>query len=281
MKHFKTFESFMSEKDEYLNEGVKSDVQKLLSKVDDELYNIIKWKDAASCYVSAPADAKDIIDAVKSKYPKSSWDPKTNLLVFESEELTEDLTDDELLEASLAGGKPQWRFGEYGDIRYSAGVQYTGGKVAVMAVPNGIRTGRYDNRRPGEYAEAGWGESYTVYSPVNAPYFNGTAEEITDFVNGLAIFVEAVGKTANADLQKSKAGKDIGIEDAAPGKTKYVNVVFDTKSGSIFKPSTFKKLSEPEKTAVYDAGKIAISKAFSKAKDVVVSNEQLAFTVEY
>lgn len=281
MKHFKTFESFVNEKNEYLNEDVKSDVQKLLSKVDDELYNIIKWKDAASCYVSAPADAADIIDAVKSKYPKSSWDPKTNLLVFESEELTEDLTDDELLEASLAGGKPQWRFGEYGDIRYSAGVQYTGGKVAVMAVPNGIRTGRYDNRRPGEYAEAGWGESYTVYSPVNAPYFNGTAEEITDFVNGLAMFVDAVGKTANSDLQKSKAGKDIGIEDAAPGKTKYVNVVFDTKSGSIFKPSTFKKLSEPEKTAVYDAGKIAISKAFSKAKDVVVSNEQLAFTVEY
>ena len=67
-----------------VNEGVKSDVQKLLSKIDDELYNIIKWKDAASCYVSTPADAKDIIDAVKSKYPKSSWNPKTNLLVFES-----------------------------------------------------------------------------------------------------------------------------------------------------------------------------------------------------
>jgi hypothetical protein len=84
MKHLINFESFISEKDEYLNEGIKSDVQKLLSDVDDELYNIIKWKDAASCYVSAPADAKDIIDAVKSKYPKSSWDPKTNLLVFDN-----------------------------------------------------------------------------------------------------------------------------------------------------------------------------------------------------
>ena len=200
---------------------------------------------------------------------------------FVDVDLNEELTDDELLEASLAGGKPQWRFGEYGDIRYSAGVQYTGGKVPVMAIPNGIRTGRYDNRKPGEYAEAGWGESYTVYSPVNAPYFNGTTDEITDFVNGLAMFVDAVGKTANSDLQKSKAGKDIGIEEVAPGKTKRVSVVFDTKSGSIFKPSTFKKLSEPEKTAVYDAGKAAILKAFSRAKDVVVSNEQLAFTVEF
>ena len=86
MKHIQLFEEFLNEKNEYLNERTKFDVQKLLSKVDDELYNIIKWKDDASCYVSAPADAKDIIDAVKSKYPKSSWDPKTNLLVFESEE---------------------------------------------------------------------------------------------------------------------------------------------------------------------------------------------------
>ena len=85
-KHVPSFEEFLNEKNEYLNERTKFDVQKLLSKVDDELYNIIKWKDDASCYVSAPADAADIIAAVKSKYPKSSWDPKTNLLVFESEE---------------------------------------------------------------------------------------------------------------------------------------------------------------------------------------------------
>ena len=101
MKHFKTFESFVNEKNEYLNERTKFDVQKLLSKVDDELYNIIKWKDDASCYVSAPADAADIIAAVKSKYPKSSWDPKTNLLVFESEEVEDiTLTEEELNEGT-------------------------------------------------------------------------------------------------------------------------------------------------------------------------------------
>lgn len=91
MKNLHTFEEFLNES---LNERTKFDVQKLLSKVDDELYNIIKWKDDASCYVSAPADAKDIIDAVKSKYPKSSWDPKTNLLVFESEEFLNEARED-------------------------------------------------------------------------------------------------------------------------------------------------------------------------------------------
>ena len=43
MKHLHTFEEFLNEKNEYLNERTKFDVQKLLSKVDDELYNIIKW----------------------------------------------------------------------------------------------------------------------------------------------------------------------------------------------------------------------------------------------
>ena len=281
MKHFKTFESFINEKNDSLYEyksPVRNNVKKALK--DDELYGIINWnKDDATGGVSAPADAEEIIAGVKAVYPNAKWDKKTNQIVFESEEVNEDLTDDELLEASLAGGKPQWRFGEYGDIRYSAGVQYTGGKVPVMAVPNGIRTGRYDSIMREKPAQPGWGESYTVYSPINAPYFDGNA--IEDFVSGLAIFVDAVGKNANTDLQKSKAGKDIKIEEVAPSKTKHVNVVFDAKGSSIFKPSTFKKLSEPEKTAIYDAGKAAITKAFRNAKDVVVSIDQLAFTVEY
>jgi len=91
MKHFKTFESFLNEKAEALNEyksPVRNNVKKALK--DDELYGIINWnKDDATGGVSAPADAEEIIAGVKAVYPNAKWDKKDNQIVFESEEVNE------------------------------------------------------------------------------------------------------------------------------------------------------------------------------------------------
>ena len=84
MKHIKTFESFLFE---YAS-PVRNTVKKLLKNTDD-LYGIINWnKDDKTGYVSAPADAEEIIDAVKGTYPNAKWDSddksKTRgLLTFE------------------------------------------------------------------------------------------------------------------------------------------------------------------------------------------------------
>ena len=97
MKHFKTFESFINEKNNFINEDVKSEVKKL---VDDDLNDIIMWK-GNKAFVSAPADATDIIAAVKAKYPKAMHDTKTNEIIFESEEVEDiTLTEQELNEGT-------------------------------------------------------------------------------------------------------------------------------------------------------------------------------------
>jgi hypothetical protein len=188
-----------------------------------------------------------------------------------------------LNEASLTGGKPQWRVGEYGDLRYSATIQYAGGKVPVMAVPSKISTGRYD-AVTSDIAESGWGDKYTIVSQGSGPYFN--ANEMGDFLAGLKLFVDAVMQNANNDLVKSKLGKDMQISNIPSAKTRTVNVSFVgsarnyRSTANIFKQASLKQYFAQKSRAQLESDiKREVETLFNKVYNLVVSENQLSFSI--